>query len=668
MSDHSEAFVAFDSSKLRNAERLELVAIADGGRAGEVRFLGAIENTGPATAKLVRKLSAKYERLTFCYEAGPTGYGLHRQIKSLGYECVVVAPSLIPKRPGDKVKTNRRDAISLAKLLRADELTAVWVPDRHHEAMRDLTRARETTVMDLRSKRQQISAFLLRQGRHYPENKKTWTKAHMSWLASQKLEYPEQRLVFEEMMLAIRQAQERRERLEQEIRVAVPDWSLAEVVTALMAMRGIDLIAAVGDDRVNVLQHLEPLEPVVVVNAHAGADDLEHVHDPERIVALVRTELAVVGMVDRDQRVDPGALGRVELVLLQLAPVGRQGAEIVAHHADRGLLEVDELHARHRPQDILGGLDHALDAGMAVEREAHRNARFQERPQAVEVLAQEQHERSHLERLRPARLLDRRQGGLGELGVAARAPRHHLAGLAARELVHGALGHAARGRDVAGAHLHDPAAMARPAQHLVGDAERVHDVERGERDVRGLEHVAAGVEHEIRRLPSLTLPRLRGAREGGAGRRLAEPGQQLVLELHLRDMGDLARDLAVALDALPALLGRLVLVSRHRDPRHPEQEARIDAVIAGLDAFAGQHAGARPFARRFRPVAGFQNVDDAGNDRDRLGVDAAGPGHRADLDAFAAARAGVGHRGDALGQRSFERDGHAGSIGRRQIG
>ncbi len=239
MSDHSEAFVAFDTSKLRNA-----VAIADGGRAGEVRFLGAIENTGPATAKLVRKLAAKYERLTFCYEAGPTGYGLHRQIKSLGYECVVVAPSLIPKRPGDKVKTNRRDAISLAKLLRADELTAVWVPDRHHEAMRDLTRARETTVMDLRSKRQQISAFLLRQGRHYPENKKTWTKAHMSWLASQKLEYPEQRLVFEEMMLAIRQAQERRERLEQEIRVAVPDWSLAEVVTALMAMRGIDLIAA----------------------------------------------------------------------------------------------------------------------------------------------------------------------------------------------------------------------------------------------------------------------------------------------------------------------------------------------------------------------------------------------------------------------------------------
>lgn len=239
MGNDSEAFVAFDTSKLRNS-----VAIADAGRAGEVRFFGDIENSGAATAKLVKKLSARYRRLTFCYEAGPTGYGLFRQIKSLGHECIVVAPSLIPKRPGDKVKTNRRDAVGLAKLLRAGELTAVWVPDRHHEAMRDLIRGREVAVMDLRSKRQQVSAFLLRQGLHYPDGKKTWSKTHMSWLANQKLEYPEQRIAFEEMMLAIRQAQERLDRLEQAIRVAAPDWSLAELVTALMAMRGIDLIAA----------------------------------------------------------------------------------------------------------------------------------------------------------------------------------------------------------------------------------------------------------------------------------------------------------------------------------------------------------------------------------------------------------------------------------------
>lgn len=238
MSNHSEAFVGFDTSKLRNA-----VAIADGGRAGEVRFFGEIDNTEAATAKLVKKLAAKYQRLTFCYEAGPTGYGLYRQIKGLGHECIVAAPSLIPKRPGDKVKTNRRDAVSLAKLLRAGELTAVWVPDCQHEAMRDLVRVRGTTMLDLRSKRQQVSAFLLRLGRPYL-GRNTWTKAHMSWLASQRLDYPEQRIAFEELMLALRQAQERLERLEQAIRAAVPDWSLAEVVIALMAMRGIDLIAA----------------------------------------------------------------------------------------------------------------------------------------------------------------------------------------------------------------------------------------------------------------------------------------------------------------------------------------------------------------------------------------------------------------------------------------
>lgn len=238
MNHHSEAFIAFDTSKLRNA-----VAIAEAGRAGAVRFIGEIENSAGATAKLVKKLAAKYDRLTFCYEAGPTGYGLYRQIKRLGHDCMVVAPSLIPQKPGDRVKTNRRDALGLAKLLRAGDLTAVWVPDERHEAMRDLSRARGAAVEDLRGKRQQVSSFLLRHGLHYP-GKKTWTKAHMVWLAGLKLAHAEQRIAFEEMLLAVRQAQERIERLEQAIRDAVADWSLAEVVTALMAMRGLDLISA----------------------------------------------------------------------------------------------------------------------------------------------------------------------------------------------------------------------------------------------------------------------------------------------------------------------------------------------------------------------------------------------------------------------------------------
>jgi transposase len=238
MNDHSEAYVAFDTSKLRHA-----VAIAEAGRTGEVRFLGEIDSSEVATVKLIRKLAAKYRCLTFCYEAGPTGYELYRLIRHLGHDCIVAAPSLIPKKPGDRVKTNRRDAVSLAKLLRAGELTAVWVPDARHEAMRDLTRAREAAVGDLCSKRRQVLSLLLRLGRHYP-GKRTWTQAHMLWLAGQKIEHAEQRIVFEEMLLATREAQARVARLEQAIRTAVPDWSLAEAVTALMALRGFDLVSA----------------------------------------------------------------------------------------------------------------------------------------------------------------------------------------------------------------------------------------------------------------------------------------------------------------------------------------------------------------------------------------------------------------------------------------
>jgi transposase len=234
----SIAYVALDTSKLRNA-----IAIAADGRDGEVRYLGEVDNTPAATGKLVRKLAKRHPAVTFCYEAGPTGYGLYRQITGLGHECIVVAPSLIPQRPGDRVKTNRRDALSLAKQLRAGDLTAVWVPDAHHEAVRDLTRARGAAVRDLRVKRQQVSALLLRLGEPYP-GKTTWGKAHLAWLAGRKLQHVEQRIALEEMLHAVRQANDRIGRLEQAMRAAVPDWSLAPTATALMALRGIDLIAA----------------------------------------------------------------------------------------------------------------------------------------------------------------------------------------------------------------------------------------------------------------------------------------------------------------------------------------------------------------------------------------------------------------------------------------
>ena len=239
MGHHSEAFIGIDTSKSRNA-----VAIAQDGRGGEVRYLGEFPATDAATRKLVAKLVAKHSRLTFCYEAGPTGYGLYRLIMSLGHECQVVAPSLTPKKPGDHVKTNRRDAVSLARLSRAGELTAVWVPDERHEAMRDLSRARQAAKKDLQGKRQQISSLMLRLGRFYP-GKTTWGPSHMKWLRSQKLEHREQRMALEELLEGVRQESERVERLQQAIREAVPEWSLAELVTAVQAMRGFYLIAAV---------------------------------------------------------------------------------------------------------------------------------------------------------------------------------------------------------------------------------------------------------------------------------------------------------------------------------------------------------------------------------------------------------------------------------------
>src|SRR5271167_3059578 len=139
----------------------EAVAVADGGLRGEVREYGRIANTAAALDRLARKLGGDGVMLRFCYEAGPCGYGIQRQLSARGHECVVVAPSLIPKRPGDRVKTDRRDAASLARLHRAGELTAVWVPDAGHEAMRDLVRARLDAVHALRRARQQLSGFLL---------------------------------------------------------------------------------------------------------------------------------------------------------------------------------------------------------------------------------------------------------------------------------------------------------------------------------------------------------------------------------------------------------------------------------------------------------------------------------------------------------------------------
>ena len=163
MQQDSAAFVGLDTSKMTIS-----VALAEEGRQGEVRFLGDIDHTPEAVRRLVTKLAGKYGRLLFCYEAGPTGYGLQRQISALGHDCAVIAPSLIPKRPGERVKTNRRDAVTLARLHRAGELTRIWVPDPGHEAVRELVRAREAAMADLRTKASICNPFCCATGGSIP--------------------------------------------------------------------------------------------------------------------------------------------------------------------------------------------------------------------------------------------------------------------------------------------------------------------------------------------------------------------------------------------------------------------------------------------------------------------------------------------------------------------
>lgn len=242
-------YVAFDTSKETIA-----VSIAESGRRAEVRFYGTIAHRPEAVTKLVKKLAAQHGRLAFCYEAGPTGYGLYRQIRALGHECHVVAPSMVPVRPGGQVKTDRRDATALAALFRAGELSPIWVPDEAHEAMRDLVRARATAVQEVRRARQQLLSFLLRHGRAYP-TRRHWTRAHRRWLSDQRFEHRAQQFVFEELIRTIEQAEDRRTRLEQHMTALLPGWSLAPVVAAIQALRGvaeicaITLVAEIGDFR-----------------------------------------------------------------------------------------------------------------------------------------------------------------------------------------------------------------------------------------------------------------------------------------------------------------------------------------------------------------------------------------------------------------------------------
>src|SRR5487761_457222 len=216
------------------------VAECDG---GEVRYFGEIANTPEAIEKLVKQLRKGNAVLSFCYEAGPCGYGIHRQLSDLGWDCQVVAPSLIPKKTGDRVKTDRRDSMSLARLHRAGELTAVWVPDGAQEALRDLTRAREDLKHLQRQAKQRLLAFLLRHGQRYG-GKGNWTQAHYRWLEGVKFSQPVQQIVFQEYVDTVKMLSQRVAALDQQMADAAGTSVLWPVIEALMALRGVSLLTA----------------------------------------------------------------------------------------------------------------------------------------------------------------------------------------------------------------------------------------------------------------------------------------------------------------------------------------------------------------------------------------------------------------------------------------
>ncbi len=219
------------------------IAVAEDWGVMEVRHYGKIQGTMDALDKAIRKLQSKGSTLRFVYEAGPCGYEIYRHLTKKGFSCKVIAPSRIPRKSGDRIKNDKRDALSLARLERAGELTAVHVPCEEDEAIRDLTRAREDAVKALKTARHQLNAFLLRYGMRYP-GRTSWTPSHMRWFSDIALPHPSQQIVLEEYVHAVTVCTERTMRLTDQIMKCLSEWRMYPVVRALQALRGIATIVA----------------------------------------------------------------------------------------------------------------------------------------------------------------------------------------------------------------------------------------------------------------------------------------------------------------------------------------------------------------------------------------------------------------------------------------
>lgn len=230
-------YVGLDVSKDKIA-----VAVAEEGRS-KPRYIGMISYTVEAIRKLMKKLGDP-EQLRICYEAGPTGYGLYRFLKSMDIECEVIAPSLIPQKPGDRIKTDKRDAINLAKLYRAGELTPIYVPTEDDEALRDLVRAREDVKEDELRAKHRLTKFLLRNEIKPPKGTKKWTVKYWAWLDKLKFERSASHVAFQEYLQQLKEFQQRLKLLEKEIEDQAKEGVHAPMIQTLMTLRGVAVITA----------------------------------------------------------------------------------------------------------------------------------------------------------------------------------------------------------------------------------------------------------------------------------------------------------------------------------------------------------------------------------------------------------------------------------------
>jgi transposase len=238
MQHYSTIFVGLDVHK-----DFISVAYAPDDRSAEVTFLGPVGTRQSDIDKMVRTLQSKAKQVAFAYEAGPCGYTLYRYLTKKGLQCFVVSPSLIPRKAGDRVKTDRRDAVQLARLMRSGDLTPIYVPQVEDEAIRDLCRAREDATCDMKSARFRLKAFLLRLDIRYTGSA-NWNQVHLRWLSEVVCPTPAQQIVFQEYLRAVSQHAERLARIDAELEELAASWRLYPLVQALQALRGVQFTVA----------------------------------------------------------------------------------------------------------------------------------------------------------------------------------------------------------------------------------------------------------------------------------------------------------------------------------------------------------------------------------------------------------------------------------------